>query len=55
LRCCLHYSRLIMISYADAKLVGELLSISVYTVYAITFDGSCLTHFMTTATLILYN
>jgi hypothetical protein len=54
LRCCLHYSRLIMISYADAKLVGELLSISVYTVYAIIFDGSCLTHFMTTATLILY-
>jgi len=40
-----------MISYADAKLVGELLSISVYTVYAIIFDGSCLTHFMTTATL----
>jgi hypothetical protein len=28
---------------------------SVYTVYAITFDGSCLTHFMTTATLIIYN
>lgn len=55
LRCCLHYSRLIMISYADATLVGELLSISVYTVYAITFDGSCLIHFMTTATLILYN
>jgi len=53
LRCCLHYSRLIMISYADAKLVGELLSISVYMVYAITFDGSCLIHFMTTATLIL--
>jgi hypothetical protein len=54
LRCCLHYSRLIMISYADAKLVGELLSISVYTVYAIIFDGSCLIHFMTTATRILY-
>ena len=55
LRFCLRYSRLIMISYADATLVGELLSISVYTVYAITFDGSCLTHFMTTATLIMYN
>jgi hypothetical protein len=27
---------------------------SVYTVYAITFDGSCLTHSMTTATLIIY-
>ena len=27
LRLCLHYSRLIMISYADATLVGELLSI----------------------------
>jgi hypothetical protein len=55
LRCCLHYSRLIMISYSDTTLVGELLSISVYTVYAITFDGSCLTHFMKTTTLILYN
>jgi hypothetical protein len=55
LRCYLHYSRLIMISYTDSTLVGELLSISVYTVYAITFDGSCLTHFMTTTTLILHN
>ena len=55
LRCCLHYSRLIMISYADATLVCELLSISVYTVYVITFDRSYLTHFMTTDTLILHN
>ena len=55
LRFCLHYSRLMMISFADATLAGELLSISVYTVYAIIFDGSCLTHFMTTATLIMYN
>ena len=55
LRFCLHYSRLMMISLADATLAGELLSISVYTVYAIIFDGSCLTHFMTTATLIMYN
>ena len=39
LRFCLHYSRLMMISFADATLAGELLSISVYTVYAITFDG----------------
>ena len=54
LRLCLHYSRLIMISYADATLVGELLSISDYTVYVITFDGTCLTYFMTTATLIIY-
>jgi hypothetical protein len=44
-----------MISSADATLVGELLSIYVYTVYAITFDGSWLTHFMSTVTLILYN
>ena len=50
-----HYSRLLMIPYADATLVGELLSVSVYTVHAITYDGSCLTHFMTTATLIMYN
>ena len=34
LRFCLHYSRLMMISFADATLAGELLSISVYTVYA---------------------
>ena len=55
LRFFLHYSRLMMICFADATLAGELLSISVYTVYAIIFDGSCLTHFMTTATLIISN
>jgi hypothetical protein len=55
LRFCLHYSRLIMISYVDATLVGELMTISVYTVHVITYDGSYLTHFMTTATLIIYN
>ena len=56
LRLCLHYSRLIMISYADTTLVGELLSISVYTVHVIAYydDGSYLTHFMTTTTLIIY-
>ena len=36
---CLHYSRLIMISYADATLVGELLSISIYTVHLIANDN----------------
>ncbi len=48
------YSRVIMSSYADATLVGELLSISVYTVYMFAHDGNNLTHFMTTATLIIY-
>ena len=43
-----------MFSYADATLVGELLSISVYTVHMIAYEGSSLTHFMTTATLIIY-
>ena len=54
LKFCLHYSQLIMISYADATLVGELLSISVYTVHLIAYDGSCLTHYMTAATLMMY-
>ena len=46
-----------MISYSDARLVGdtsELMSISVYTVYLIAHDGNSLTHYMTTATMIMY-
>ena len=41
-----------MSSYTDATLVGELLSISVYTVHMLGHDGSH--HFMTTDTLIIY-
>ena len=48
------YSRLIIFSYADATLVGELLSTSVYTVHMLAHDGSNLTNFRTTATLIIY-
>ena len=48
------YSRLIMSSYADATLVGELLSMSVYTVHMLALDGSSLTHFQDTTTLIIY-
>ena len=44
---------IIMISYTDATLVGELLSFSVYTVYLIAYDGNCWTHYMTTATMIM--
>ena len=43
-----------MFSNADATLVGELLSTSVYTVHMLAHDGSNLTNFMTTATLIIY-
>ena len=57
-RSCLYsvsiYSRLIMSSYADATLVGELLSMSVYTVHMLALDGSSLTHFQDTTTLIIY-
>ena len=35
-------------------LVGELMSISVYTVYLIAYDGNSLTHYMTTVTMIMY-
>ena len=45
---------IIMISYSDATLDGELMSISVYTVYLIAHDGNSLTHYMTTATMIIY-
>ena len=48
------YSRLTMFSNADATLVGELLSTSVYTVHMLAHDGSNLTNFRTTATLIIY-
>ena len=41
-------------SYADVTLVGELLSISVYTVHMLAHDGNSLIHFMTTTTLIIY-
>ena len=43
-----------MFSNADATLVGELLSTSVYTVHMLAHDGSNLTNFRTTATLIIY-
>ena len=39
------YSRLTMFSNADATLVGELLSTSVYTVHMLAHDGSNLTNF----------
>ena len=48
------YSRLTMFSNADATLVGELLSTSVYTVHMLAHDGSNLTNFRTTVTLIIY-